>query len=126
MKKLLGGSVVFAGVLGLVMALSVGVASADHGDANENSPFAEAEAIADFANCTTTDVASCEEDPNPGGPPPWAEAGSTTPGAIPVGTALGFTGVVTPDSHPGLVHSNGFQNLSHNPNCPLHYLRPLE
>ena len=101
MKKRMRRLVVFAGVLGLVMAVNVGVASADHGN-NPNSPFAEAEAIADGTGPTS------------------AVAAATTPGAIPVGTALGFS-PAGPNDHPGLVHSNGFQNLSRNPNCPLHY-----
>ena len=100
MKRLLRRLIVFVSALGLVMALNVGAAFADHGD-NPNSPFAEAQAIADA-----------------GGPPPVAAA--TTPGAIPVGTALGFD-PAGPNDHPGLMNSNGFDNLSHNPNCPLHY-----
>ena len=99
MRKLMRRLIVIGSVTGLLMALNVGVALADHGN-NPNSPFAEAEALA-------------------GSPP---EKAATTPGAIPVGTALGFTGSVGPDDHPGLQNSKGFQNLSRNPNCPLHYL----
>ncbi len=108
MRKLMRRLIVIGSVTGLLMALNVGVALAHHGD-NPNSPFAEAEAIANGGD-------------EPGPPPPHVEAALTTPGSIPVGTALGFTGSVGPDDHPGLQNSNGFQNLSRNPNCPLHYL----
>ena len=101
MKRRLRRLLVFAGVLGLLMVLNVGAAWATHGD-NPNSPFAEAEGIADGTGPTS------------------AIAAATTPGSIPVGTALGFS-PAGPNDHPGLVHSNGFQNLVHNPNCPLHY-----
>ena len=103
MRKLMRRLIVIGSVTGLLMALNVGVALADHGD-NPNSPFAAAEAIADGTGPTS------------------GVAAATTPGAIPVGTALGFTGSVGPDDHPGLQNSKGFQNLSRNPNCPLHYL----
>ncbi len=101
MRRLMRRLIVIGSVTGLLMALNVGVALADHGD-NPNSPFAEAEAIAD------------------GSGPASAAAAATTPGSIPVGTALGFS-PAGPNDHPGLVHSNGFQNLKRNPNCPLHY-----
>jgi hypothetical protein len=95
----------FGGVLGLLMVLNVGAALAHHGDNAE--PFAEAESIADGTGPTS------------------GVAAATTPGSIPVGTALGFVPGLPPEDqeHPGLVHGgvNGFQNLSHNPNCPLHY-----
>ncbi len=106
MKRRLRRLIVFAGVLGLLMVLNVGAALAFHGDNAE--PFAEAEGISIGAP----------------GPESGAAAG-TTPGNIPVGTALGFVPGLPPEDqeHPGLVHGgvNGFQNLSHNPNCPLHY-----
>ena len=97
MRKLMRRLIVIGSVTGLLMALNVGVALADHGD-NPHSPFAEAEELA-------------------GSPP---EKAALTPGAIPVGTALGFD-PAGPNDHPGLQNSNGFDNLSRNPNCPLHY-----
>jgi hypothetical protein len=97
MRRLLRRMAVLGSVVGVVMALNVGVALA-----HDAPPFAEAELIAD------------------GSGPKSAQAAATTPGAIPVGTALGFS-PGGPNTHPGLVHSNGFENLSRNPNCPLHY-----
>ena len=104
MRRLLRRLIFIAGVTGLVMALNVGVAWAHHGD-NPNSPFAEAEAIADGTGPTS------------------GVAAATTPGAIPVGTALGFDPRLPQEEqgHPGLRNSKGFQNLVNNPNCPLHY-----
>lgn len=104
MRKRLRRLIIFAGVMGLVMAVNVGVASATHGE--NAAPFAEADGIAD------------------GTPPLSGAAAATTPGSIPVGTALGFVPGLPPEdqAHPGLQHSQGFvPNLSHNPNCPLHY-----
>jgi 2-keto-3-deoxy-galactonokinase len=104
MKRRLTRLIVFAGVVGLVMVVNVGMASADHG-ANA-APFAEADAIADGTGPTS------------------GVAAATTPGSIPVGTALGFVPGLPPEEqdHPGLQHSQGFvPNLSRNPNCPLHY-----
>ncbi len=98
MRRLMRRLIVIGSVTGLLMALNVGVALADHGD-NPNSPFAEAEELA-------------------GSP---FEKASITPGSIPVGTALGFD-PDGPNDHPGLQNSQGFDNLSRNPNCPLHYL----
>ena len=106
MKRRLRRLLVFAGVLGVLMVLNVGAASASHGD-NPNSPFAEAEGISNGA---------------PG--PISGEAAETTPGSIPVGTALGFVPGLAPElqDHPGLQNSQGFvPNLARNPNCPLHY-----
>jgi hypothetical protein len=103
MKRRLGRLIVFAGVVGLFMVLNAGVASADH----PGPPFEDANTISIDA---------------PG--PISAEAAGTTPGNIPVGTALGFQPGVPPaeQNHPGLQHSQGFvPNLARNPNCPLHY-----
>ena len=102
MRRLMRRLIVIGSVTGLLMALNVGVALADHGD-NPNSPFAAAEAIADGTGPTS------------------GVAAATTPGSIPVGTALGFD-PDGPNDHPGLQNSQGFDNLSRNPNCPLHYL----
>ena len=100
MKRLLRRLIVFASALGLMMALNVGAAFADH----PGPAFDDANAIADG-----------------GGPPPAAAA--ETPGAIPVGTALGFNPALPQDQqgHAGLRNSQGFGNLARNPNCPLHY-----
>ena len=108
MKKLLRRLIVIAGVTGMVMALNMGVAWAHHGDANPNSPFAEAEAIAD---------AGVDD----GLPPPHVDAALTTPGSAPVGTALGCP---NPGTHPGCVNMSPqvVIAITHNPNCPRHYL----
>ena len=104
MRRLMRRLIVIGSVTGLLMALNVGVALADHGD-NPNSPFAAAEAIADGTGPTS------------------GVAAATTPGSIPVGTALGFDPRLSQEEqgHPGLRNSKGFQNLKRNPNCPLHY-----
>ena len=102
MKRRLRRLIVFGGVVGLVMVFNVGVASADH----PGPPFVDANTIAD------------------GSGPTSGVAAATTPGNIPVGTALGFVPGLPPEDqdHPGLQHSQGFvPNLSRNPNCPLHY-----
>ena len=65
MKRRLRRLIVFAGVVGLVMVVNMGVASATHGE-NENSPFVAAE---------ENDVS------------PPADA-MLTPGAIPVGSHI--------------------------------------
>ena len=98
----------FAGVLGLLMVLNVGAAFASHGD--NAPPFAEAEFIADGGDV-------------PGPPPANVEAALTTPGSIPVGTALGFS-PTGPNDHPALIHMSvrTLAALANNPNCPLHYL----
>ncbi len=105
MKRRLRRLIVFAGVLGLVMAVNVGVASADHG---------------------ATAPAFEEAEDNDGTPP---EDALLTPGAIPVGSHLleSPTGVLPP-GNPGSV--NGFEPrpdsgaiaaIANNPNCPAHY-----
>ena len=103
MKRRLRRLIVFAGVVGLLMVVNMGAASADH----PGPPFED-------ANTISNDL--------PG--PISAEAALTTPGSIPVGTALGFQPGVLPEDqdHPGLQNSQGFvPNLARNPNCPLHY-----
>ena len=110
MRRLLRRLIVFASVLGLVTALNVGVAFANHGD-NPNSPFAAAEKIADGVG-----------EPPPEPPPPLhVQAALATPGAIPVGSALGFP---DPGDHQALLHMSdtvGDFAIAHNPNCPAHY-----
>jgi len=105
MKRRLRRLIVFAGVLGLVMAVNVGVASAHHG-ANA-PPFADADAavVVDFDDA----VLAADEAPSP----------------YPVGqNALGLD--PNPDPHPGQFRGFGTGNaeagITNNPNCPLHYL----
>ena len=117
---------VFAGVLGVLMVLNVGVASADHG---ETAPaFAEAEDN-DFDTQTSRRTGV-----ELNGPP--ADA-SLTPGAIPVGSALlpPEMGAEPPPGNPGslngflprsiaggaLEDSGAIVAIAKNPNCPAHY-----
>ena len=107
MKRRLRRLIVFAGVLGLVMAVNVGVASADHGVDNPNSPFVDADAapVSTFEEA----VLAADEAPSP----------------YPVGqNALGLD--PNPDPHPGQFRGFGTGNaeagITNNPNCPLHYL----
>ena len=93
MKRRLGRLIVFAGVVGLLMVLNAGVASADHGDGNPNSPFAPAEVIAQggtLGNCPTC------------GP-----AAATTPGSIPVGSAIGPFPPDPAATHQGAINMSG-------------------
>ena len=107
MKRRLRRLIVFAGVLGLVMVVNVGIASADHGVDNPNSPFADADAA---AVVTFEDaVLAADEAPSP----------------YPVGqNALALD--PKPDPHPGQFLGFGTGNagvaIANNPNCPLHYL----
>ncbi len=95
MKKRLRRLIVFAGALGVVMALNVGVALADHG-----------------ANAPPFEAADAFVVPDDGTP---RDAAALTPGDAPVGTALDpATG-----THPG--NNGAFVGIDNNPNCPLHY-----
>ena len=91
----------------MVLMLNVGVAFATHGE-NPNSPFAAAEAN-DGATQTSPRTGAELNGP--------AADGALTPGAIPVGSALGFP---VPGTHPGIVNGN-FNGIANNPNCPAHY-----
>ena len=102
MKKLLRRLIVFAGVLGLLMALNVGMASA-HPD---NAPFGNS------------------PDPAPGFAPVGSHIVSPDAPGHP-GADNGFGRIHNPDGS----HSTNFENpaiigLSQNPNCPLHYPHP--
>ena len=100
MKRRLRRLTVFAGVLGLVMAVNVGVASADHG-LNPNSPFGTTPGEA----VSPSPVGSHLIGPGPDGP--------GAPGAI-NGFNFEFGGGVDP-TNPAVIA------LANNPNCPFHY-----
>ncbi len=97
MKKQLRRLIVFASALGLMMALNVGAAFADH----PGEPFVDANAFGGHHHL----------------------AAAQTPGSAPVGTALGFV-PGGPQTHPGLINmsDSAVAGIAHNPNCPLHYL----
>ena len=99
MRRLLRRLMVIASVTGLVMALNVGVALADHG---ETAPA--------FAAAEDNDVT------------PFADA-LLTPGAIPVGSHLLGDVPGAPGSENGFQNpnSNAITAIAKNPNCPAHY-----
>ena len=107
MKRRLRILVVLVSTVAMVLMLNVGVALADHGD-NPNSPFVAAE---DNDGATQTSPRTDEVLSGP-----RADA-ALTPGAIPVGSALGFP---FPGTHPG--NTGNFNGIANNPNCPAHYI----
>ncbi len=104
MKKRLRRLIVFAGVLGLVMAVNVGVASADHGGGTEWTCNAGA----------TVDGESC------GGPGNQDLIGAATDNAFaPVGNNIADPARANVEAD-ATTPSNFIAAISNNPLCPFH------
>ena len=121
MKRRLGRLLVFAGVVGLLLVLNVGVASATHGENAE--PFEVADTLVGPAATATTPVNA---------PVGSHILGADTPGHPGADNGFGRIHVVGGENDGDEIPGPGgtdFGNpavmaLANNPNCPLHYPPP--